>query len=293
MPDCASARAVVQRAVAGARIPDAELDAALTHIEGCARCSPRFDLARTRSFLQRSDLVTELAEPAEPIARFERVLTAALSSSETIVRIRAAERLGDYQRLGPVALDALAEAAADDEDEEVRETALEALDRLDAEVSLPQRLIEQWSETPAAAAPYLADVLARLSTPTGHPPASVTQLVASFSEAAEQLVVSGEEGITGQVSREKDELWLRLHQLPHRLENAKPVVAVPSALEQDAPPVGWTGASPGLVPAPAPVAGGSLDVMLGSVLEPATAAVSETLFGRVYLLNPREQTGLV
>lgn len=293
MPEgrCANAVAVIQRAIVGVDQPGADLDEAIAHIRGCAACSVRFDLAALRPSLEKDDHVPELAQPSEPHERFEPVLTTGLSSPEAIVRIRAADRLGSFQRLGPVALDALAQAAADDEDGEVRETALAALDRLDAEVSLPQRLIEQWSETPAEAAPYLADVLARLSAPTPYTPATVTRLLALRSEAGEQLDVSGEEGITGRLSREKEELWLRLSGLPRRFENAKPVVAVPNALDEDAPGVEWTGASPGLVRAPAPVAQGSLDVMLANMRASAEATVSETLFGHVYLLSPREESG--
>jgi hypothetical protein len=291
MPDrgaCRSARAVIQRAVTGAPVSDTELEAALAHVAGCTLCEGRFDLAPLGSLSERTDDISEVAEPAEPIAVFERALTAALSDSEAIVRIRAAERLGAYRRLGPIALDSLAAVAGEDPDEEAREAALAALDRLDTEVSLSQRLIEQWSATPAEAAPYLEDVLARLAAPEGHPPGPVTQLVASASDAQEELVVNGKEGITGRLVKEKDELWLRLHALPSIYERAKPVVAVPNALERDAPSIRWHGESPGLVSAQTPVTRGTLDVVLGDTLEPQ--ALSERLFGHVYLLTPREQS---
>ncbi len=290
MVDCGFTEKVLQRALAGVPVGAGELDAALAHVAACAVCGRRFELERLRSYAERSDALADMAEPVEPIALFERALIGALSDPEAIVRMRAAERLGGFERLGPVALDALAQTAAEDPDEEVRAAALVALDRLDKEVSIPQRLIESWSATPAEAAPYLADVLARLAAWPA-PSSRVTELVATPTGAAAELAVRGEEGITGRLGREKKQLWLKLHELPAVFENQRPVVAVPNALEKDAPPIRWSGDSPGLVAARAPVLGGALDVLLGSVPGPSLreGGLPEKLFGRLYLLTPREQ----
>ena len=138
-----SAEAVIQRALVGAGVSDEELERALDHIESCATCSARFevrDAAPFRGLEKEPDVA--LVQPTE---LFQRALIAALGSPETIARRRAAQRLGGLEHLGLPALEALAGAASEDPEEEVRAAALMALDELDEQVSIPQRVIEVWS----------------------------------------------------------------------------------------------------------------------------------------------------
>ena len=96
------------------------------------------------------------------------------------------------------------------------------------------------------------------------------------------MALTGEEGIAGQVAREDGGLWLTLDRLPSMFEKKLPVVAVPLALREDAPPIRWSGERPGLVTSEAPVSEGRLRVRLG---EAGDAPADET-FERVYLLDP-------
>jgi hypothetical protein len=149
-------------------------------------------------------------------------------------------------------------------------------------------VIEAWSAAPAEAAPFIAGVLSRLSR--GAPPATpgVTRLVASPRSREGGIAVTGEGGIEGSVTRDRDELWLELDTLPPSFEETSPVVAVPRALEPGAPPVEWAEKEAGLVRAPAPVAQGSLRVRLGKVAEPPS---TEALVGEIYLLSPERRRG--
>jgi hypothetical protein len=282
--DHRTAETLLQRAVAGLEVTDGELTEALVHARTCAVCGPRFELGRAQASSERKDMAEV---PVEPTALFARALTAALSAPESVARIRAAERLGAFRQLDPAALGALVQAAADDPDESVRAAALAALDRLDDEVSLSQRVIEAWSETPAEAAPYLADCLSRLADPEALASPRFTTLVTEATGVKDELAVRGESGATGRLVRDQGELWLRLNRLPGDFEKTMPVVAVPTALGKRAPGVEWSGESPGLIRAREPVAEGSLDVRLGKV--PPRRSLSSKLFERLYLLDPRKR----
>lgn len=254
------------------------LPAVARHVEGCERC--------------QKILAELVAEPAElpqvaefrvvPDALFERALTGALSDADPTVRERAAERLGTVRRLGAEALAALAAAAAEDREQRVRAAALVALDQLDEQIAIPQRLIEAWSAAPSEAAPFIAGVLGRLA---GQGAQAVAQLSGSSKPGQGRLTVAGRGGIKGDIAKEKQELWLTLKDLPPEFEKTKPVVAVPSALEKDTPRFKWSGDKPGLVPATSPVAKGSLRVLLGKG-EPAE---KEKLFRQIYLLSPESR----
>jgi hypothetical protein len=284
--DHRTAETLLQRAVAGLEVTDGELTEALVHARTCAVCGPRFELGRAQASSERKDMAEV---PVEPTALFARALTAALSAPEAVARIRAAGRLGSFQQLGPAALAALVKAAAEDPEESVRAAALAALDELDDEVSLPQRVIDAWSATPAEAAPYLADCLSRLADPEAPTVARVARLVTEETEAGDEFAVQGESGATGRIVREEGELWLRLNRLPGNFEKTKPIVAVPTALGKRAPEIEWSGETPGLVRAREPVAEGSLDVHLGNVLP--RSPFSSKLFERLYLLDPRSRRG--
>ncbi|MGH3033968.1 MAG: HEAT repeat domain-containing protein [Gaiellaceae bacterium] len=97
------------------------------HLEECDRC--RIVLAELVS--EPEQLSTEMAEPpVDPAELFERVLPTGLADPEAIVRERAAEQLGELDRLGAKPLAALARAAAEDPDEDVRAAASRALSAL-------------------------------------------------------------------------------------------------------------------------------------------------------------------
>jgi hypothetical protein len=199
----------------------------------------------------------------DPDEVFERALTDALGEPDRIARRRAAEQLGGLERPGAEALAALATSAAEDSDEEVRATALEALDRLDDAVSIPRRVIDAWAEAPAEAGPFISGVLSRLAGGTSRAGKRVTEL-------------------SGQVTREGGALWLTLNRVPSLFEKKMPVVAIPVALRGDPPPIHWSGERPGLVRASAPVSEGVLRVRLGT---PAARGGHEDVFERVYLLD--------
>jgi hypothetical protein len=97
------------------------------HLEECEWC--RTALAE---LVNEPDVLSEADIEPESSDRVERYLVAALETPERIVQVRAARQLGTARRVGPAALAALAEAAAEDRDEEVRAAALEALEELDA-----------------------------------------------------------------------------------------------------------------------------------------------------------------
>jgi len=318
--DHASAMAVLLRFVSGASVAEEEVEGALAHAAACERClreleaggTPacgRFedDLPDAAALLTRGEdvtdrhpelaghlagcerctmIVAELAsespavEPGEVDvpAVFERGLTLALSGPDPIARRRAAEQLAVSQRVGPAALEALAVAAARDPEALVRSAALRALDALDEAVSIPERVIEAWSAWPEEAAGFIAGVLERLS---GEPAREgITRLEASGAPG-EPLEVSGRRGIHGTVAEEKDGLWLTLEGLPAEMEDTTPVVAVPTALQEGAPPAEWPGERPGLVPASEAVAGGSIRLRL--VKHPP--ADKAALFREMYLLS--------
>jgi hypothetical protein len=234
------------------------------HLEECERCRAILaELMREPQVLVEDEA---RARPAEVIARS---MIAVLGEGEPIARARAAERLGGVERIGPKALAALGDAAAEDSDKEVRETALKALDRLDAAISIPQRLIEAWSEVPEEAAPFIEGVLARLAG--DDPPTN------------QGITAAGKQGVTGRLSVEEGELRLKLEGLPSTFEKAKPVIALPSVLRAAAPRVDWFAKDPGLIPADTPVADGILNVNLGRVAEPAHVPALEP----VYVLNPQ------
>jgi hypothetical protein len=255
------------------------------HLEECEWCR-----ATLAELVKEPDVFSETEIEVEPGERYERYMADALADggSEPIVRRRAADWLGRAERVGPVALAALADAVAEDADGKVRRAALMALDRLDEEVSLPRRIIEAWSAAPAEAVQFISGVLARL-TAEG-PPVSpgVIGLVGSASPGGEETTLSGPEGASGLLRGRQSELWLTLERLPSGFENTKPVIALPKALAEIALPIRWSGEQPGLVPAARPVANGFLEVRLGHVVaEPET----ERLFDQVYLLNPSAHLG--
>jgi hypothetical protein len=303
MDEHAWARRVLQGAIAGAAARGApasadELEQALAHISACDDCARHFDIAETAAWLESREESHEMANvPIDPETLFEGALTAALGDADAIVRERAAARLGGFDRLGAAALAALVAAARDDAEERVRAAALEALDRLDAEVSFSQRVIDAWAAAPAEAAPYLSDVLARL-TGAGEPAPGVMRLGATQAAGEHDVVLAGVHDVSGRVGRERDQVWLTVENLPVAFENTKPVVAVPGALEQAWPQLSWAGEVPGLVDAPDPVAGHSLRVLLANVKEPVakspqvaartaeSGAKRANPFDQVFLLQP-------
>lgn len=251
------------------------------HVADCERC--RTILAE---LVQEPPELAEVAEiQVDPQELFESALTAALSDPDSVARRRAAERLGTFGRLAPAALAALADAAAEDADRTVRAASLEALDRLDAQVSLAQRVIEEWSTAPAEAAPYLAGVLARLASE--RPPAhrGVTELVATGEVGKGKLALAGKAGIEAYLTEEKNRLWLTVDRLPGSLENTRPVAVFPDVLASRSRWVKWAGKEPGLVAAKKRVAGGSLRIPLGEVAKAGIAEKARSL-RRIFLLNP-------
>jgi hypothetical protein len=259
---CTRARDFAGRWAAGAAVAQEDLEWAVEHLASCERCWEEFDLPDAEASVR--DLpVKELR--VDPVELFERALTTAISDPEAIVRRRAAERLGAFERLGIEALAALVTAASDDPDGEVRAEALRAIDRLDTAVSVPERLIEAWAEAPAQAAPFLSAALERLSGTIGG------------------VVAAGEAGVTGRLEAQGNELRLTVAGLPASFENTWPVVMLPKAFEPEAPAIEWAGERPGVVRADESVADGSVNILLGSfVKEP----VAEKLAERVYVLNP-------
>jgi hypothetical protein len=182
------------------------------------------------------------------------------------------------------ALAALVAAARDDAQGRVRAAALSALDRLDAEVSFPQRVIEAWATTPAEAAGYLSGVLERLGGGEAAS-AGVTRLSGAGSRADDEndIALVGDKGVTGRVTCELNRVWLSVEGLPMALENTKFVVAIPQALTEAEPAIVWAGRGRGLVAATDPVTGGSVRVLLGDATAPTAG-----IFDHVYLLRPRE-----
>lgn len=291
MDDHRSARSALEHAVVGAAVAAGELESALAHIAACGECARSFEVAETVAWLESREETHEMANvPIDAEELFERALAAALTDPDAIVRERAAVRLGAFDRLGAAVLSALVAVARDDAQARVRAAALGALDRLDAEVSFPQRVIDAWAATPAEAAAYLAGVLARLAAgdATSADDAATTGVThlarAEVQAAGEQDVeLTGDQGVRGRITHELDRVWLTVDNLPAALENTKPVVAVPTALTEGVPEIVWAGGGRGLVAAGEPVSGGSLQVLLGNAMEPATK-----IFDQVYLLHPRE-----
>ena len=294
MDEHRSAQSILQRALAHgtlegvatavAAVDPAELERALAHVASCGECRRRFDVAETSAWLggrEETHAMTQV--PVDPAALFEAALTVGLSDSDDVVRRRAAERLGEMKGLGAAAVDGLVAAAGEDREERVRAAALTALQRLDTQVSLPQWVIDVWSAAPAEAAPYLEGVLARLAALSGAT-TGVTRLASAKTQDDETVVLSGERGVSGRVSREPDGLWLTVEGLPAEVEDTKPVVAVPKALEVKEITVVWAGDEPGLVAASEPVSGGSLRVRLG-----ASDAPTPTLFDQMYLIQPKDR----
>jgi hypothetical protein len=213
------------------------------HLEECDRC--RIVLAELVSEPEQASAA--MAErPVEPAELFERVLPTGLSDPEAIVRERAAVRLGQFEQLGARPLAALARAATEDPDEDVRAAALGALARLAGEEG-------------------------------------ITELVGTAVTGEEALAVTGTEGISGELTEQEQELRLSLKGLPPKFEHTKLLVAIPRVLEGEASPIEWRG-EPGLVPAEETVEAGSLDVTLGRVPKGAETE-KKRLFARMYLLN--------
>lgn len=306
MDEHQSAELVLHRALArgtrqgvtalAAAMDRAELERALAHVASCEECSRRFDVAETAAWLESREEANAMARvPVDTQELFERSLTAALVDPDDIVRRRAAERLGEMTGLGAAAVDALVTVVADDRDERVRAAALTALQRLDTQVSLPQWVIDVWSAAPAEAAPYLEGVLARLAAPAGVAATTgVTRLASAERREDETVALAGERGVSGRVSREPDGLWLTVDGLPAEVEDTKPTVAVPKALDADETTIAWAGDEPGLVAADEPVSAGSLRVRLGDVKEGGAqgaaappAPAPPTLFDQIYLLHPK------
>jgi hypothetical protein len=157
----------------------------------------------------------------------------------------------------------------------VRKAALTTLNRLDSEVSIPDRLMSAWEHAPSEA-PVMAGVLERLAQ---SPIPSVLGFGASRPHRS-GLVVEGQGTIRGTLEGEQEDLWLRLAGLPKPFERTRPVVALPTALAEQVP-LTWAGERPGLVPATAPVEDRGLHVVLGQ-----GASAEEGPFRRMYLLNP-------
>jgi len=275
--DHGAAEQVFRSFVAGIEVPPGELDAAFEHAAACEACRARFELARAASSTGGEDMHDV---PVEPAALLARASTAMLSAPEAVARLRAARRLATLPVVSAPGLAALVRVAAEDRDEDVRAAALAALDALDDEVSLSERVIAAWSEAPAEAEPYLVDVLRRLETLAAP---RVARL--ETEEAGDELRVRGPGG-EGRIVREEERLWLRLNRLPESFEKSLPVVAVPAAFGERAQAVEWPG-TPGLVPSRDSVSGGSVDVYLGNLLP--SEPLSTKLFERLYLLDPRKR----
>ena len=243
------------------------------HLAGCARCTQVLaELVR-----DPGEWAGVMVESADTPAFVEKVLVDGLSQeNETVIRRRAAHRLGGLAGVGPATLGALAERATADRDQKVRRISLEALDQLDAAVSIPDRLLEAWAAVPAEAEPFIAGVLERLAV---SPIPSVLGL-RSGPRTGSGLVVTGQGEIRGSLRDEEQELSLRLEGLPAQFEQTRPVLALPMALSADAG-LRWPGDLPGLAPASGPVSRGSLEVAVGRG-RPADVS----LFDRMYLLNP-------
>jgi hypothetical protein len=259
-----------------------EYPAVARHLEECDWC--RIVLAELVKEPERQPAAMAEA-PVEPVGLFERAMSTALSDPDALVRERAAERMGAFERLDAPALAALARAARQDPVESVRASALRALDELDAQVSISERLIRAWAAAPETAVPFIESALAHLAG-EGARVSGVAELLGTPIADEEAVAVTGEEGISGRLSEEERELRLSLEGLPPKFEHAKLVVAVPRALDEQAPPVEWARREPGLVPAEEAVETGSLNVRLGRLVEGMPAA-TKTLFNRMFLLHPK------
>jgi hypothetical protein len=238
------------------------------HLEECEWCRATLD-----ELVKEPDVLSEPQIEADSGEVFDRYLAAALNEPQPISRVHAAERAAEAEHVGPAALEALAERAAEDPERAVREAALKALDELDAAVSIPRRLIEAWSASPERAAPFIEGVLARLAGE--RPP------------VASQVAELGKEGIRGSLSAEQGELRLTVEGLPPSFETTKPMVAVPGALDPDAPEVEWYGEEPGLVSAEDAVREGRLDVRLGRMLDPSAEPTLTPELEHLFVLNPK------
>ena len=134
------------------------LPALAAHIEGCSRCTGLL----AEMVGEPEEWPDVKVDPVDPDHLFERALLGGLSAPESLVRSRAADRLGGLNRPGPAVLGALAGRARRDPDENVRRAALTALNRLDTEFSIPERLIDTWEVAPSEA-PIIAGILERLA----------------------------------------------------------------------------------------------------------------------------------
>lgn len=253
--------------------------AVAAHLEECERCRVVFaQLASEPPGLGRTTPMAEI--PIDPAPVFERALVTALSRPETIKRERAAERFAAFERVGSRALAALAEAAGEDPEEEVRAAALRALDELDRHVSIPQRLIEEWAEEPTEAASFIEGVLARLAGGSIHSASPVLELIGTPVPGEERTELTGADGVHGGIARTWRQWWLSLEGLPPAFENTRPLLALPDALRPGLPRMKWPAAKPGLVPAEKPVSGGSLRARIGR----PPAAAQQRLFHRIFLV---------
>lgn len=245
------------------------------HLAGCMRCN--LLLAELMRDPERRRVPDD--QRVDPNALFEEALVGALlNDPETLVRARIAGRLGTFEGPGIVVLGALAEAATVDEDADVRVAALESLDRLDTQVSIPRRLVEEWAAFPERAASFISGVLERLAR---SPVPSVTGLVAEARPGSGTMAVTGRGGIGGELIASDNNFVLRLRGLPAYLESTKPIVAVPTGLHPEPPSVRWMAEWPGLVSAEDAIDHGSVEVLLA---QGSTAA--EQLFEKMYLLSP-------
>lgn len=253
------------------------------HLKECARCTAIVAHLASPPDPQPVEGVLRVSVDMDPSEDFEQALLKGLTDPDPITRERSAARLGTHGRLA-VTLAALAERAAEDREERVRKAALRTLDDLDDSVSIPQRVIEEWSRNPEEAAPFIEGVLSRLAQ-EGR---GVAELVASEDTVGGALKLEGKGGIHGSIKYEKDELWLTLRDLPEELEDTKPVVALPLALKDKAPSVKWPGRVPGLVPSTAAVRKGSVKVALATAGRPHPEP--RRLVQRIYVLNPEARS---
>jgi hypothetical protein len=134
MDDHRAVREILQRAVLGASPLEAdELQWALDHIASCETCSREFEVSGSRALMGGGKEAVEMTRLLiDPDAVFEEALVAALLEPETVVRRRAAERLGESGHLGAEAVAALTAVARGDKDDRVRAAAVAALSQCGA-----------------------------------------------------------------------------------------------------------------------------------------------------------------
>jgi hypothetical protein len=81
-------------------------------------------------------------------------------------------------------------------------------------------------------------------------------------------------------------LRLTVEGLPASFEETTPVIAVPGALDPNAPEVEWYGKEPGLVTTEDAVREGRIDVRLGRMLDPSAEPILTPELQRLFVLNP-------